>query len=222
MTLATPTRDRALLYTLLSRLVTYPVTSELLRLVSELETPDANGAEVAGELRRMQDAIRDLGGPDSASEALNVEATRLLEGPGQPLAPPFGSFYLSGGTLMGPEATAVRQTYLDVGLLPDPSVQLPPDHLSLELGFLAGLARRAADGSGADVTPVRDAWRRFIANHLGPWLPRWQADLGRAGAHPFYQGLAGFISGILEADLAWLDDLRGISDRAVSGSERGR
>lgn len=206
MTLLTPTRDRALLYAVLSRLVSYPVTPDLLRLVGELDVPGPDGRAAAGELRRLGDAVATLGGPDAAVEVLNREATRLLEGPGQPLAPPYGSFYLSGGTLMGPEAAAVRRAYLDAGFLPDPSVQLPPDHLSLELGFLGVLAGRAGDEPEAETASARRAWWEFIATHLAPWLALWQADLRRAGAHSFYLGVAGFISEILEADLAWLDE----------------
>ena len=208
MTLSSPTQDRALLYAVLSRLVSYPVTSDLLRVVGELDISKPDGGGAANELRRLQDAVAALGGADDAPEFLNREATRLFEGPGLPLAPPFGSFYLSGGTIMGPEAAAVRGAYLDAGFLPDSSVHLPPDHLSLELGFLGALAGRAADSSGADAESARDAWWDFVASHLAPWLASWQAGLLRAEAHPFYLGVAGFISEILEADLAGLDELR--------------
>lgn len=208
MTLSSPSQDRALLYAVLSRLVSYPVTSDLLGLVGELDVSEPDGRSAASELRRLQDAVTALGGADDAPEFLNREATRLFEGPGQPLAPPFGAFYLSGGTLMGPETAAVRGAYLDAGFLPDPSANLPPDHLSLELGFLGALAGRAAGSSGADAESARSVWWDFVANHLAPWLALWQADLRRAKAHPFYLGVAGFISEILEADLAWLDELR--------------
>lgn len=208
MTVSSPTQDRALLYAVLSRLVSYPVTSDLLRVVGELDIPKPDGGGAANELRRLQDAVAALGGADDAPEFLNREATRLFEGPGLPLAPPFGSFYLSGGTIMGPEAAAVRGAYLDAGFLPDSSVHLPPDHLSLELGFLGALAGRVAESSGADAESARDAWWDFVASHLAPWLESWQAGLLRAEAHPFYLGVAGFISEILEADLAWLDELR--------------
>ncbi|MBA3875880.1 MAG: hypothetical protein C0498_02920 [Anaerolinea sp.] len=218
MTLSTPTHDRTLLYAVLSRLVSYPVTTDLLRQVVELDVSGPAGRDAAGELRRMQDAISALGGADAAIEVLNREATRLFEGPGQPLAPPFGSFYLSGGTLMGPEAAAVRGAYLDAGFLPDPSVHLPPDHLSLELGFLGVLAGRAGDGPDAQMESARQAWWGFIAVHLAPWLSLWQADLSRAEAHAFYLGAAGFISEILEADLAWLDEHRPNDGKAA---ERG-
>lgn len=208
MAILSSTQDRALLYAVLSRLVSYPVTSDLLRVVGELDIPKPDGGGAANELRRLQDAVAALGGADDAPEFLNREATRLFEGPGLPLAPPFGSFYLSGGTIMGPEAAAVRGAYLDAGFLPDSSVHLPPDHLSLELGFLGALAGRAADSSEADAESARDAWWDFVGSHLAPWLASWQAGLLRAEAHPFYLGVAGFISEILEADLAWLDELR--------------
>lgn len=221
MTLPSPSQERALLYAVLSRLASYPVTPDLLKVIGELGLPEPEGGAAADELRRMQDAVTALGGADDAPEFLNREATRLFEGPGQPLAPPFGSFYLNGGIMMGPEAAAVRGAYLDAGFLPDSSVHLPPDHLSLEFGFLAALAGRATNGSSPDADAAVSAWLDFVAGHLAPWLAPWQVDLLRAEAHPFYLGLAGFMSEILAADLAWFDELREQGHRPLSARGRG-
>jgi TorA maturation chaperone TorD len=196
------------------------MTTELLELVQKLDVPDTEAGAAATELQRMQDAIESLGGPDTAAEALNQEATRLFEGPGKPMAPPFASFYLNGETLMGPETGAVRRAYLDAGFLPDPSVHLPPDHLSLELGFLGALADRSAVVDATDAATARRSWWDFIANHLAPWLGRWHEDLRRANAHPFYLGLAGFVGEIVDADLAWLDESsEGLGVLALTTSE---
>jgi NAD-dependent dihydropyrimidine dehydrogenase PreA subunit len=85
-------------------------------------------------------------------------------------------FYESGhreGRLLGEASLAVARLYQAAGL--EPGGAELPDHASMELAFLAYLARRQA------VEPEhRPAWRtlerRFIKEHGGRWLPA----LGRA------------------------------------------
>jgi TorA maturation chaperone TorD len=188
--------DRAPLYALLARLFTYPLEADALTAVTRLSLDDdAIESSLSAALAQMKAAL--LGGP-SVVETLNREATRLFEGPGQPVAPPFGSFYLNGRRLMGPEAVDVRQAYLAAQLLPDRDGGLPPDHLSLELGFLAALAQ----GGSPNVTTFRE----FLAKHMLNWLPKWRADVQAAQAHPFFAGLAAFTQAALEADRDWLSD----------------
>jgi Pyruvate/2-oxoacid:ferredoxin oxidoreductase delta subunit/nitrate reductase assembly molybdenum cofactor insertion protein NarJ len=77
------------------------------------------------------------------------------------------------GQLFGPEARAVAGYYRAAGLVIDGGEL--PDHASVELAFLAYLARREAE-AGAE----GNGWRRvaagFVKQHAGRWLPQ----LGRA------------------------------------------
>lgn len=189
--------DRAPLYALLARLFSYPLDVDSLTAVTRLSLDDdAIEPTLGAALAQMKAALS--GDWPATLEALNREATRLFEGPGQPVAPPFGSFYLNGRRLMGPEAIEVRQAYLAAQLLPDLDGHLPPDHLSLELGFLASLAQGAV--------PNVAAFRKFLVKHVLNWLPKWRADVQAAKAHPFFIGLASFTQAVLEADRNWLTD----------------
>lgn len=189
--------DRAPLYALLARLFSYPLAADVLTAVTRLALDDeVLEPGLSAALTQMKVA---LSGDWSATlETLNREATRLFEGPGQPVAPPFGSFYLNGRRLMGPEAIAVRQAYLATQLLPNLDGHLPPDHLSLELGFLAALAQGGPSNALA--------FREFLAEHVLNWLPKWRADVQAAKAHPFFIGLVAFTLGVLTADRNWLID----------------
>lgn len=82
------------------------------------------------------------------------------------------------GRLIGPESHAVRRLYEVAGLAIG-GAELP-DHASLELAFLAHLARQA----GVDPTRARQ-WRRiekwFLKKHAGRWLPELGQQLAATG-----------------------------------------
>jgi TorA maturation chaperone TorD len=204
---------RAALYALLSRLFTYPLDAAVLHQVLALQVegeehvpPDVPSPGQA--LGAMKRAIGENADPAALVDELNLEATRLFEGPGKPAAPPFGSYYRNGGQLMGPEAIAVRKAYLAERLMPQDS-HVPHDHLLLELGFMAALARLAFDKK---VEEPLLASRRFLAEHMLSWLPYWRRNLEAAEPHPFYAGLGDFTLAVLEQDLEWLDHVLGIEE----------
>lgn len=193
---------RAILYGFLSRLHTYPLDVGVLNIVAELSL--GGSASLRAGLEQMQSAIKGAEDKTDLLKGLQLEATRLFEGPGQPVAPPFGSFYLNGKRLMGPEAAEVRKAYLAAGVWPDADKQLPPDHIAVELGFMSALAQNHSDitwtVSGA-----------FLKNHLITWVPTWRNDVVAAKPHPFYQGLLHLTMAILEMDQEWLAETQPVS-----------
>ena len=192
-------RARAAMYDLLARLYTYPLDSPALNAVTALSIDNATGA-LSDALAVMQARI--TAAPDRGAfvEALNVQATRLFEGPGQPAAPPFASFYLNDGQLMGHAALAVRRAYLARNVRPHDDGHIPPDHLALELGFMALMAREDT-ARGLTDSAV------FLREHLLTWVPRWGAAVVAASAHPFFVGLANLTCAVLESDAQWLEIL---------------
>ena len=187
---------RAPLYDLLARLYTYPLDDAALEAIVALRLENASTA-LSDALAVMQARI--AAAPDRAAfvGALNVEATRLFEGPGQPAAPPFASFYLNDRQLMGPAALTVRRAYLSRNLRPRDDGRVPPDHLALELGFMALMAREDT-AHGLTDSAV------FLREHLLTWVPRWSAAVVAASAHPFFVGLANLTGAVLESDAQWL------------------
>jgi TorA maturation chaperone TorD/NAD-dependent dihydropyrimidine dehydrogenase PreA subunit len=108
-----------------------------------------------------------------AEPGLEQEFTRLFLGPGRPVAHLYESVYREGRT-MGETTLDVRRRLVEEGLAPNS--QRLPDHVSIELAFVAHLAAREAlawdGGDGAE------AWRRlqqqesFLREHLCAWLPQ--------------------------------------------------
>jgi putative dimethyl sulfoxide reductase chaperone len=199
--------ERAGLYSLLRTLYTYPLEEKLLAEVAGLVLPAA--APLSHPLAQMQAGLLAAARPEgnghgaTVADRLNVEMTRLLEGPGRTPAPPYASYYLHDGRLMGPPAMAARQTYLEWRAVPAGAVRLPDDHLALELGFMAYLAQLALESETERLLALA-AGLGFLQQQLLPWLPRFCADLTAAATEPFFSGLAHFTQAAVQADAAWL------------------
>ena len=196
-------QERVGLYSLLRILYTYPLQEAVLDAVAHLELPNASPLHPG--LHEMQARLRADGARAVALDALNTEMTRLLEGPGLTPAPPYASYYLHRGQLMGPSAIAARHAYLEWQAVPAGPTHLPEDHVALELGFLAYLAELSVR-EGAVAQRALYASRTFLRQQLLPWLPRFCAALLSAATDPFFRGLARFTLAAVEADLAWLDE----------------
>ena len=93
---------------------------------------------------------------------------------------------------MGDCTLAVRQIYAAEGLAPDGHSL--PDHVAVELEFMAHLARREAkareQGDEEEALACLRQQEAFLGEHLGHWLPRFCQRVLAAEAHPFYASLA--------------------------------
>lgn len=118
-------------------------------------------------------------------ESIQVEHTRLfVNAVPTVIAPPYGSVYLSAdGMLYGPSAEKARAFYREQGFELAGEVDIP-DHLAFELEFLALLAEEGKS----------EEEERFLAQHLRPWFPKFQARIVQEGRHPFYGVLVNLIN----------------------------
>ncbi len=190
---------RLVLYHLLAALYRYPLTQEKLSALQALsidgESPSAQA------IRSLQNALTEVN--HMLVERLNIEMTRLMEGPGVTPAVPYASCYLNGRQLMGAAAQAVHRFYLEHGVEPEQG-SIPPDHIALELGFLAVLAERAL----TDTKPAAalETSQRFLREHLQPWLRLFCAALEGSNREAFFTALAGATRQFVAEDEAWLQE----------------
>ena len=146
-----------------------------------------------------------------AEPGLEPEFTRLFLGPGRPVAHPFESVYREGRT-MGDTTLAVRRQLIQEGLCPDGRTL--PDHVSIELAFLAYLAACEAQAwDEGDADRVRDCLTRqesFLCDHLIVWLPQFCRRVLAGRPHTHYADLARraetFVAGDRARVRAWLDN----------------
>jgi TorA maturation chaperone TorD/Pyruvate/2-oxoacid:ferredoxin oxidoreductase delta subunit len=126
-----------------------------------------------------------------ARSGLESEFTRLFLGPERPVAYPYESVYREG-KVMGDCTVAVRQHYTAEGLASED--HFLPDHVAVELEFMAHLALREAEAWERDDEDEALACLRrqeaFLSEHLGRWLPSFCQRVLASEAHPFYASLA--------------------------------
>lgn len=187
---------RLVLYRLLAALYRYPLTAEKLLALQSVQAEGESSAAQA--VFALQQAV---GSP--SVEHLNVEMTRLMEGPGVTPAVPYASYYLNGRQLMGAAAQAAQRLYLEHGVEPEQG-SIPPDHIALELGFLAVLAERTL----IDVDPASalETSLLFLREHLKPWLGMFCAALETSSREPFFTALAQATQQVIAEDEAWLQE----------------
>lgn len=125
---------------------------------------------------------------------LALEYNRLFVGPDTLPCPPYESAYCDGRTVMGPSALAVRQAYQAAQLSATRAVPGPPDHIAIELAFMAELCSRQlralVDGCEPAVRQSLAAQRRFLEEHLGRWAAPFGQDVRAATRCAFYRGAA--------------------------------
>lgn len=138
-------------------------------------------------------------GAGSVAEQLLVEYCRLFLGPGALPCPPYGSVYLDG-SVMGPSTLDVVRRYRDEGLGAVASWKEPPDHIAVELGFMAWLsaATNASDDGAAD--RLLRVQAEFLRDHLGRWGPLLAQRLGQATSWHLYRFLGGLLPAWLSFD----------------------
>src|SRR5262249_16104379 len=141
--------------------------------------------------------------PRSASE-LRAEYDRIF---GLVLCrecPPYETeYHPSAETFLRAQQLAdIAGFYRAFGLEPSRSRPERPDHIALELAFMAFLGRKGREAqSGAEkaeeVRVCADAQRKFFRDHLAWWLPFFTTGLRHKAEHGFYaevgRALAAFL-----------------------------
>jgi TorA maturation chaperone TorD/Pyruvate/2-oxoacid:ferredoxin oxidoreductase delta subunit len=160
-----------------------------------------------------------------AEPGLEQEFTRLFLGPGRPVAHPYESVYREGRT-MGDTTLDVRRCLAGEGLTS--SAQTLPDHVSIELAFMANLAAREARAwDDGDDDRARDCLARqesFLHDHLTAWLPQFCHRILAGRPLDHYADLARdtetFVVGDAVRVRAWLGNGAGASAGVVARPER--
>ena len=84
-----------------------------------------------------------------------------------------------------------------------------PDHLVVELEFMAFLAKKEADAvkRGTDPEPYRLAQADFLERHLAKWVPKLDEKVQKRIKQPFYRGASSFLREFLTNHLSYLRSL---------------
>ena len=152
---------------------------------------------------------RDLGlseRPDNGlTDDLAVEYARLFAGPG-PHVSPCASVHLEGegALLWGPTTVWARRFMEGAGFAHRTKPNVPPDHLSTELGFIQRPAAEAAErhraGDGAEAERLKALQAKFMGDHRLRWVPAFCEQAIAAARLPFYRAMAGLTADFIRSE----------------------
>jgi len=183
--------DRARAYRQLAHLIAFPNREVHKALqTSAVEAVDGHGNAV------------DVPTPYEAYEA---EYIRLFEiAPKRPPCPLYEGYWRGrDGTERRELMAELMRFYRFFGLSLGESVREMPDHLAVELEFMAVLTdgEAAAVAEDGDGKSFRRAQRDVLQRHLGHWTPKVNGTIHEIDAHPFFQALVAEIDAQVQADL---------------------
>ncbi|PSP75888.1 hypothetical protein BRC81_14170 [Halobacteriales archaeon QS_1_68_20] len=124
--------------------------------------------------------------------------------------PPYESLYRDG-QLYSSTTTEVRRGYLAAGVdVDDGESNEPPDHLGIELQFLALLCEYAADPDAGELSRsrARDAQEWFLDDHLLTWIVGLRGQVLQADPPEFYRALLDLTVETLQAHRRALHEIR--------------
>lgn len=157
-------------------------------------------------LRRRNTGTRQLLAMDFTSCFLGTKTYKGLTGA------PYESLYRdSSGTLMGPIRTQVFNAYKRERIALQPDLDLPEDHLSFEMEFLAVLCDRCAKaveaGDRDEALRVLGVQKAFLEEHVLAWFPRFHNLTTKLLETRFYRGVLNVTRGFLESEPESIDGL---------------
>jgi len=201
--------ERSGLYSLLAAVFRCELTEDLLGSLLDtgfLQSLAAVGVNVDGfsHLERNQSSLNQL----------SLEYSRLFTGPGRHVSP-YESVLLGGGggSLWGPETIAVKKFILKSGFSYDEKYHGLPDHISVEIEFMAhltGLEARAWEcGNCEKAANCLRLQKEFLDQHLGRWLDPFSEKVQQLAQLPFYSEMAKLARDFVATDrmeLDWISD----------------
>ena len=192
-----PASARSLMYWLLADLfLNCPDEALIDRLRRDLAQA-GDCSEAIEQLSALRETL-----PNEAADIseLPVEYTRLfgaLSAHHSP-RPPYESVHSSRAA-----AETVAHFYVEAGLVPKEPCA-PPDHLGVELRFMALLCHSEAaalsTGEWAEAAAFSRRQQSFLDQHLLQWVPRYLDALQADARHPFYRSLATVTATVLDQD----------------------
>jgi TorA maturation chaperone TorD len=177
----------------------------------------------AGVVEKFRRAAEAMDAKDFA-QAARLEFTNLFLVPGGQHIAPYESVFRDSreiegreisGLLLGPSAAAVQQWYRLAALEISADFKELPDHIGLELHYLAYLCAKeqefADGGDHGKQTRAREMQRDFLKAHVLSWLPDFAAQIQTKAKLPLYPAIASLAVEFCQNDLASLEAVVGPS-----------
>ncbi len=202
---------RQIAYRLFASLFLYPEVERLTELraaAQELLTDGLlSGHPYSPQMQALLESLAALD-PVGDERPLVNEYNRLFMV--RPQAPPHETVYMdSEGQFRGMLTAELETTYRQVGLTVSPTLNELPDHIAVELEFMAYLCLKESEAQ-QDGSSTTDAlrWRglqaAFVKGHLARWFPLFARRLKEAQPVGLYAALLPAVYAFLSHELYWL------------------
>ena len=189
--------ERGHVYELLCAVFRRPLDA---RRLERLRAPQMLAAFRAAGIDPGENFARDS--TQTLLDRLAIDYTQLFHGPGGRIAPYESIQTGDGPDLMGEAARDVRRFMAEVGFTVAPESGELPDHISVELAFMAELVRRETEaahaGDAATAAFAASLQRRFLAEHLGRWAGPFAHKVKARATTPFYAAMADLLAGFID------------------------
>jgi len=210
---------RAEVYRFLGTLLTESLSKESLNRILNGETISHLKALFPGQGVRqvLEELVDDFSQGSLSAEDIMLDFEALFRVPGQAYIYPYESSYLSRkkkgdrmqwGSLNGPPARAVQGLYQNEKLAVRSELVDFPDHIGVELEFMAQLCHKVADalqiGDKEKATEKREKQKQFFQEHLLTWPKALAKEMHTKAETIFYRCLADLLSNFLEMEKRFL------------------
>ena len=200
-------------YRLFSQALLYPAGERFAALgdaAAELAQDDAALVQFAfyADWRRVLARVKEAGG--ESDRHLEEQYVALFgASPGGVPCPPYESAFLSpSGQPDGLQLARIEAAYSEIGLVPSPDIGELPDHVAIELEFMAMLCGQEADAweeeNTADAVKAMRRAKRFLDGHLSVWLSAFARRLAAADKDGFYRTVSEGAAAFVLYDRDWL------------------
>jgi len=193
---------RQICYRLFSSLFLYPERRRLVEIQDAASFLTGEGKLFSDEMEYL---IRQLADIDLNNERSIInEYNRLFLI--KPKAPPYETFYTDAeGQLRGLLTAKLEEKYLNAGLAISPELNELPDHISVELEFMAYLCMKEAEAcqNTDDIETARFRAQQisFMGQHLARWFPRFSQRIKESEPRSIYQNMLPAAYGFLRYEL---------------------
>jgi len=165
----------------------------------------------------FEELVDDFSQGNLTAEDIMLDFEALLRVPGPTYIYPYESSYLSRkkredrvqwGPLNGPPARAAQRLYQNENLSVRSELADFPDHIGVELEFMAQLCRKVAEalqsGDQKTATEKREKQKYFFQEHLLNWPQALAEEMRTRAGTIFYRCLADLLSNFLDMEKSFL------------------
>lgn len=177
-----------------------------LGFIEELEDKFAElnlDQDYSEQFTSLKESLKDY----SRLEELLVEYSKLFLGPDKLLAPPYGSYYLDDKETIGESTREIIKIYEKLDLEISDSFQELPDHIALELYFMAFLASQKTNLDEEPEIENLYKWQEmFLDKYILSWTDKFIAKIRNNFNSSYYLAMADILEAFLNQDRKYIDN----------------